>query len=249
MGRTVTRSATAKLSTGESSSGHKAPTTGHKAPTRKVKKGRSKKAKGKQKMSKKNIQVNAAELEDSLLSLSLSLDDKGEDFSPEEKEEEEKSEGSQGSDTECSICLQDAVHPVKLPCDHIFCFLCIKGVVHSAVPVCALCRAPVPQGFVFNPTVVKEVKATEDEFTWYYEGRGGGWWEYDCRTSQELEEVHSAGVLELEMMIAGYIYIIDFTSMVQKRKSAQQIQRKIKRDKNVIDKIGVAGLKPTRPQR
>ena len=43
--------------------------------------------------------------------------------------------------------------------------------MHSAVPVCALCRAPVPQGFVFNPTVVKEVKATEDEFTWYYEGK------------------------------------------------------------------------------
>lgn len=242
MGRIVTRSSTHKAIGGESSTPvqHNKAT---KAPTRKVKKGRSKKAKGKQKMSKKNIQVNAAELEDSLLSLSLSL----EPCSPEE--EEEKSESSQGSDTECSICLQEPVHPVKLPCDHIFCFLCIKGVVHSAVPVCALCRAPVPQGFVFNPNVVNEVKATEDAFTWYYEGRGGGWWEYDSRTSLELEEVHGAGVKELEMMIAGYIYIIDFNAMVQKRKSAQQIQRKIKRDKNVIDKIGVAGLKPTRPQR
>lgn len=29
---------------------------------------------------------------------------------------------------DCPICLQPSVHPVELPCSHIFCFLCIKGV-------------------------------------------------------------------------------------------------------------------------
>ena len=29
---------------------------------------------------------------------------------------------------ECAVCLQTCVHPVRLPCRHIFCFLCVKGV-------------------------------------------------------------------------------------------------------------------------
>lgn len=27
---------------------------------------------------------------------------------------------------ECPICLQICIHPSKLPCGHIFCFLCVK---------------------------------------------------------------------------------------------------------------------------
>ena len=29
---------------------------------------------------------------------------------------------------ECAVCLQTCVYPVQLPCKHIFCFLCVKGV-------------------------------------------------------------------------------------------------------------------------
>lgn len=31
------------------------------------------------------------------------------------------------SSLDCAICLQPCVHPAKLPCSHIFCFLCLKG--------------------------------------------------------------------------------------------------------------------------
>lgn len=27
---------------------------------------------------------------------------------------------------ECPICLQTCIHPARLPCGHIFCFLCVK---------------------------------------------------------------------------------------------------------------------------
>lgn len=27
---------------------------------------------------------------------------------------------------ECPICLQACIHPARLPCGHIFCFLCVK---------------------------------------------------------------------------------------------------------------------------
>lgn len=26
----------------------------------------------------------------------------------------------------CSVCLEEMIHPVRLPCKHLFCFLCIK---------------------------------------------------------------------------------------------------------------------------
>ena len=36
---------------------------------------------------------------------------------------------------ECAVCLQTCIHPVQLPCRHIFCFLCVKGV---STQVCLL---------------------------------------------------------------------------------------------------------------
>lgn len=27
---------------------------------------------------------------------------------------------------ECPVCLQTCIHPARLPCGHIFCFLCVK---------------------------------------------------------------------------------------------------------------------------
>ncbi len=40
---------------------------------------------------------------------------------------------------ECSVCLQPFINPVKLPCGHSFCFLCVKGVANVSHN-CALCR-------------------------------------------------------------------------------------------------------------
>lgn len=31
------------------------------------------------------------------------------------------------SGLDCPVCLQSAAYPVRLPCQHVFCFLCIKG--------------------------------------------------------------------------------------------------------------------------
>ncbi|CAF1613313.1 unnamed protein product [Didymodactylos carnosus] len=58
-----------------------------------------------------------------------------------------------GSDT-CSVCLLSYVNPVRLPCGHIFCFLCTKGAAnlnHS----CALCRKPFPRQYFDRPDVVE----------------------------------------------------------------------------------------------
>lgn len=158
---------------------------------------------------------------------------------------------------ECAICLQTCVHPVRLPCCHVFCYLCVKGASwHSKR--CALCRQEVPEDFLERPVLlsVEELKAAAAGVTqsggswagshgdnaWYYEGRNG-WWQYDERTSHELEEAFSTGRKSTEMLIAGFLYVADLENLVQYRRNEHGRRRKIKRDAVDIPKKGVAGLR------
>lgn len=158
---------------------------------------------------------------------------------------------------ECAICLQSCVHPVRLPCCHVFCFLCVKGASwHSKR--CALCRQEIPEDFLEKPVLLspEELKAaaagvrrgvgagggSQGDFAWYYEGRNG-WWQYDERTNLELEEAFSKGKKSTEMLIAGFLYVADLENMVQYRRNEHGRRRKIKRDVVDIPKKGVAGLR------
>lgn len=152
---------------------------------------------------------------------------------------------------ECAICLQSCVHPVRLPCRHVFCFLCVKGASwHSKR--CALCRQEVPEDFLERPTLLspEELKASASgsrgtgagDHAWYYEGRNG-WWQYDERTSRELEDAYNKGKKSAEMLIAGFLYVADLENMVQYRRNEHGRRRRMKRDVVDIPKKGVAGLR------
>ncbi|XP_053744320.1 E3 ubiquitin-protein ligase rnf146-like [Synchiropus splendidus] len=150
---------------------------------------------------------------------------------------------------DCAICLQSCVHPVRLPCCHIFCFLCVKGASWQSKR-CALCRQQIPEDFLERPVLLspEELKAAAAgggqrlAHTWYYEGRNG-WWQYDERTCRELEEAFSQGKKSAKMLIAGFLYTADFENMVQYRTNEHGRRRKIKRDVVDIPKKGVAGLR------
>lgn len=148
---------------------------------------------------------------------------------------------------ECSVCLQPSIYPVQLPCRHIFCFLCVKGVANRSKK-CALCRQEIPADFFAKPVLVrtedldKTIKF-DDEYQWFYEGRNG-WWKYDDRTSQEIESRHKTGEKLFELLIAGFLYIIDLENMIQYRRNDRSRKRKMKRDLiSIPDVKGVAGLK------
>lgn len=147
---------------------------------------------------------------------------------------------------ECSICLQTCIHPVQLPCSHIFCFLCIKGVANYSKK-CALCRSDIPSNFLLRPMLLNasEVLHTlmfDGKYQWFYEGEGG-WWQYDIRASTEIEDRYQKGEHIFEMLIAGFLYIVDVDNMIQCRKNTPSRRRRIKRDLATIpDKKGVAGL-------
>ncbi|CAL8313598.1 unnamed protein product [Lota lota] len=151
---------------------------------------------------------------------------------------------------ECAICLQSCVHPVCLPCHHVFCFLCMKGASWQSKR-CALCRQEVPEDFLERPKLLspEELRAVaggsragRGDHAWYYEGRGG-WWQYDERTSGELEDAFAKGTTSTEMLIVGILYVADLENMVQYRRNEHARRRRMKRDAVGVPKKGVAGLR------
>jgi len=92
---------------------------------------------------------------------------------------------------------------------------------------------------------------TEHKYRWYYEGVRG-WWEYDERTSIEIEKYqkhHESNIdsvpASFELLIAGFIYIIDLENRVQYRRGYPTRRRRIKRDLADIPdcKVGVFYLR------
>ncbi|KAG7199167.1 hypothetical protein KM043_018051 [Ampulex compressa] len=165
------------------------------------------------------------------------------------KEKEKDSEEKEGPTAvpECAVCLQPCVHPARLPCNHIYCYLCIKGVANQSKR-CPMCRQEIPPDFLDKPQLVeldeahKELEYSAEQYQWFYEGRNG-WWQYDQRTSHELETAYKQGKRNCELLIAGFLYIADFVSMLQLRRNDPSRRRRIKRDLYNVPKKGVAGLR------
>ncbi|XP_015178573.1 PREDICTED: E3 ubiquitin-protein ligase RNF146 isoform X3 [Polistes dominula] len=165
-----------------------------------------------------------------------------------EKEKDSNEDKEAGSVTipECAVCLQPCIHPARLPCNHIYCYLCVKGVANHNKR-CPMCRQEMPSDFVERPQLVevdelKELERPEEEYQWFYEGRNG-WWQYDQRTSLELETAYKQGKRTCDLLIAGFLYIADFGSMHQLRRNDPSRRRRIKRDLYNVPKKGVAGLR------
>lgn len=76
----------------------------------------------------------------------------------------------------------------------------------------------------------------------YYEGRNG-WWLYDQRTNDEIDQAFRRGDRRVEILIVGHLYIVDFENMHQYRLNDTQRRRRIKYDLISAPKKGVAGLK------
>ena len=111
---------------------------------------------------------------------------------------------------------------------------------------CPLCRSDVPANFFDDANILSSenvnIATFEGTFHWYYEGRNG-WWLFDARASEEIEEEFQNKSAQCEVMIAGFIYIIDFTNMVQYRKDTPSRKRQIKRDQAESKTKGIAGLR------
>lgn len=70
-----------------------------------------------------------------------------------------------------------------------------------------------------------------------------GWWQYDERTSQEIEEAYKRPDKFCTILVAGYVYVVDFETMLQQRQNEPSRKRQVKRDLATVPKKGVAGLR------
>lgn len=163
-------------------------------------------------------------------------------------------ESSFNSD-ECPVCLQQYLLTVQFPCQHKFCFLCAKGFAMKSGQ-CALCREPIPADFIKDPTNYVNSNQIENcngeqplEYGWFYSGKDG-WWQYDIRTTQELEKAYTSKVTEpgdshsVDLLIAGSMYTIDFRTWKQYQCNGSSRLRDVRRDviTSVSNRKGVAGI-------
>lgn len=111
-----------------------------------------------------------------------------------------------------------------------------------------MCRTEISPDFFLKPKLIRyeDLETTvkyDNKFQWFYEGRNG-WWQYDDRTSLELELKFKEGGKVFELLIAGFLYVIDLDNMIQYRRNDRSRKRNIKRDVTEMSGVkGVAGLK------
>ena len=144
----------------------------------------------------------------------------------------------------CCICREHCVNPVKLPCQHLFCYLCLKGVA-ARNNRCALCRETIPFGFLNKLVVLNkdEIAALTNSCVWFYEAKNGGWWMYEHRVAEEIEKAFNDKKEQTHIQISGFLYTVDLVSMVQYRDDRPSRKRRIKRGGVREESIkGVAGL-------
>ncbi|XP_038223455.1 E3 ubiquitin-protein ligase rnf146 [Zerene cesonia] len=152
---------------------------------------------------------------------------------------------------DCAVCMQKYNHPAKLPCDHIFCFLCVKGVMRRNHN-CPMCRTPIPLDYLDNPVFINETENEivndfeNEKYWWYYEGRDG-WWSYDERSNDDLESDFNAGKTECKLLVAGAMYCVDFNTMIQFQLNDPGRRRKVKRDSIKHPSKGIAGIRKNIP--
>lgn len=112
-----------------------------------------------------------------------------------------------------------------------------------------MCRTEFPIEFFECPELLQPIGASAstsasdpNDYQWFYKGRNG-WWQYDQRTCQEIENAYKNGEKQCSILVAGYVYIVDFDQMLQQRQTDPSRKRQVKRDLATIPKKGVAGLR------
>lgn len=142
------------------------------------------------------------------------------------KPESNDGEGDPKGDP-CIICQEDIQNPIKLECNHTFCFSCIKGSMIKSGTDCPLCRKALSKDYkhmIFKAPeklCQKILVSLDSQWTWIYSGKNCGWWYFEPKASEELEnlyDLYTKGQLTAnsnQVTICGYVYRFDFSSMEQ----------------------------------
>ncbi|CAI4230929.1 unnamed protein product [Auanema sp. JU1783] len=130
---------------------------------------------------------------------------------------------------DCPICHLKALMPIQVQCcRQSFCFLCLKGCCLLSNFKCPMCRGVIDPVIInratqeinplaiIDPEPVSNTSDSEVHF-WLYEG-SNGWWRYEPRVEQYMESCYCSDSEVVEVSICGYVYVVNFGSMIQYRK-------------------------------
>lgn len=155
---------------------------------------------------------------------------------------------------ECPICFDTILLPIKTPCGHSFCYMCLKRaeVDKHQLFSCPLCRGEHSLDVILRAKMsIGDLKVDPSSFDalYLYESRSGGWWAFEPRTITELEEAYQRYVLSpndktTTIDILGKPCVIDFEAMTQCRdRVTRRIQRKVNDDTSRSVIKGIAGMR------
>ena len=127
--------------------------------------------------------------------------------------------------------------------------MCAKGLYAGGNQSCSLCRAPIPTGFSQRPELLQRTRSDlasstvgVNNWQWFYESRSGGWWKFETRLNDEIEEAFQKQATDFDTLIVGSLYTIDLVNLCQYKKDVPTQKRRIKRDAVLAQCKGVAGL-------
>lgn len=172
-------------------------------------------------------------------------------------------EEKEDEDNICMICYESYTHKIRLECNHNFCHSCIKGSLLKIGEKCPLCTLKIKKKFrkyiLETPEeVVTEIESVKDEQDgiWFYSGNNLGWWYYDNKTNDILEELynlyHEGELSKSKNMVSicGYLFTFDFDSMMQINKENGAVRSITRVEKDDLDKFkennllkGISGIK------
>ena len=94
-------------------------------------------------------------------------------------------------DDNCPACMDVPLYPVKLPCGHAYCFLCLKGeflqrhgdAAEDEKVECGVCQTELLETLLEEPKQLKRTKSDLSDIgcgdmCWFYKD-GADWWKYD----------------------------------------------------------------------
>ena len=95
----------------------------------------------------------------------------------------------------CEICKNDCLIPLKLICDHNFCFLCLKIILlNNENNECPICHSIVNFNILcVNPNLIN--------FIWLYSSNcNSTWWCYDKSLNIKIENIYKDYLIRQQLL-------------------------------------------------
>lgn len=164
-------------------------------------------------------------------------------------EEDNTANDTPSKEDDCCICLQPLDKPsipITLPCKHSGHYNCLMGVRNG---LCPLCRSPIPKNLAKKVEIDYDPQEGQNMPLWLYGSRDNTtWWYFQAEHSEIMEagyqkyeeSNHNPQHTEIQLLIRGQLYVINFSRM--KQKSPNGVERTIKRRKPHEEPEGIRGI-------